>query len=96
VSRATWQILLAVAALALLLGALGPALDAEPYGTPAPQQRDERGELAVFENQALAHCQQAGGENAAIVRLKPGIVSCADKHGRRNRSVITILHRSEQ
>jgi putative hemolysin len=96
VSRATWQILLAVAALALVLGALGPALDAEHYGAPIPQQRDERGELAVFENQALAHCQQAGGENAAIVRLKPGVVSCADKHGRRNRSVITILHRSEQ
>lgn len=92
---ATWNLLLGTSALAFLLGSLGPTIDGEPASTQ-PHERDVRGEVAAFEHQALEQCQQAAGENATVIHLQRGEIACVDKHGRRNRSVITVLHRSEQ
>lgn len=93
--RASIQVLGASALFALALGTVGPTLDGEPYGTPAPTQ-DARADTARLERMAAEHCQQAAGENAGWMRTgRPGEIACTDKHGRRPRHVITIYHRVE-
>lgn len=88
----TLQTLVAVAAFTLVLAALGPAIDAEPYGTPALLTRADRGELARLEAEARRHCDAVAGVNSGWIQLTDGQIACTDKRGRR--AVTRALHRS--
>jgi hypothetical protein len=92
--NATLQILAATAAIALLLGAFGPALDEAPnsaYGyTP-----EHAGEVARFELEARRACDHLAGDNSGWLQGADGTIVCTDKRGRRARNTITVLHRSE-
>jgi len=81
VNAATLQALAGAAAFALVLGAVGPSLDAEPY--PAAPDVDHVA-LAVAASQAadLDECRRQHGE-ASVVYLPDGQHRCTTKHGRR-------------
>jgi len=74
------------------LGALGPALDAQPSRPPA---RDIAGEIRRMSLQADRSCALAG-ENAGVIELADGVIACTDKRGRRLRPVsqVTVLTRA--
>lgn len=80
---ATLQTALAVAAMALLLGAFGPALDAGPDREPPTQAELVARAVAASRAADLALCQAQYGENATAVHLPDGQHRCADKRGRR-------------
>jgi hypothetical protein len=86
------------AAIALILGVFGPALDAPTrsyasYGYTPEQQVDHR----RLDRDAHQRCaDDARGENAGYVITADGAVVCTDKHGRRaKRNQITIAVKTE-
>ena len=84
-NAATLQALLGTGAFALLLGAFGPALDAEPYPAAPAVDPVDNVALAVAASRAadLAQCQAQYGPNASAVHLPDGQHRCTNKHGRR-------------
>lgn len=80
---ATIQALIGTAALALLLGAFGPALDADPDRDPPTQAERIAHAVAASRAADTAMCQAIYGENATAVHLPDGQHRCTDKRGRR-------------
>jgi hypothetical protein len=72
-------------AIALALGVLGPALDAQPDHSgewlQAEQELQQSGALARWEAEAREHCARLGGENTAYVRVDGGGIVCKSKRG---------------
>lgn len=79
--------MLASVALALTLGWLGPAIDAQPDRRAewllAEELLHAPGTLATWEAEARTACANVGGDNGAYVRLASGAIYCTDKRGRR-------------
>lgn len=90
--HAALPVVLATGFLAIALGVVGPALDGEPSGTTS-DARDERGEIAVFANQAAATCEQAAGDGATLKHIAPGEIACGDQDGRKPVHVVYALRR---
>jgi hypothetical protein len=79
------EALAATALIALALGALGPAIDAERTYASYGYTPDQAGEHRRFELDAAARCQ-AANENAGWNQLADGTIVCTDKRGRRQRA----------
>lgn len=91
------QVFAATAAIALVLGALGPALDDTRYADYGyrPAQL-EAGVVDQLEAEARLKCASERGENSALIIDARGAIVCTDKHGRRQRSQITTLVRVDR
>lgn len=78
---------LAGIAIAMALGWLGPAIDAQPDRRAewllAEQLLHAPGTLASWEAEATAACANVTGDNGAYVRVANGAIYCTDKRGRR-------------
>ena len=85
-TAATLQALLGAAAFALVLGAVGPALEPEDPTPPQPTAAElQAGELARLEAEAHHRCAALGGQNAGYIRTGDGHILCTDKRGRQLR-----------
>jgi hypothetical protein len=92
--RALVQVALALAFFTLTLGWLGPAIDADPY--PVPEASLEPGTAERLEAEARQYCDRAAGRNSGWIELDDGQIACTTKRGKRLKSTITVLHRSER
>lgn len=79
-----WSVLGALA-FAMVLGALGPALDAQPdrraEWLQAEQELQQQGTLARWEAQARERCTRLGSDNSGYLPLDGGGIVCTDKRG---------------
>lgn len=73
--------LAAVAAIAILLSFVGPAMDGVIAEVEAEQRAQEQLQRQAWA--AAAAQRQCGGEESTWVEIQPGIVDCYDKRGRR-------------
>lgn len=96
--RALIEGCIGAAVIALVLGWLGPALDAPTrsyasYGYTPEQQAIHR----QLEDDARERCarDRDRGENAGYVITADGAIVCTDKRGRRARHQITIAVKTE-
>lgn len=74
-------------AMAIALGWLGPALDAQPDRRAEWLQAEEElqatGALHRWEAEARRRCGELTGENGSYVQVDGGAIVCTDKRGRR-------------
>lgn len=72
-------------AIALVLGAFGPALDALPdhrgEWLQAEQELQQSGALARFEAEARERCTRLGSENSGYIQVDGGAIVCTTKRG---------------
>ncbi len=72
--------------IVLTLGALGPALDAEPdrrsEWDASQHQLQVEGTAQLLEAEARAACARIGSENSGYIVVAGGQIQCTDKRGR--------------
>jgi hypothetical protein len=80
------------ALLAVALGWLGPAIDAEPdrrgEWVQAEQELQVQGTLARWEAEARAKCDAIAGPQGTYIQVDGGGIVCMDKRGRRARGAL--------